>query len=90
MFVGEDLADSVDAVLLMEMVRHSPQRFRPWKPDDADTRSLQLLTENRRQLVNQRTAFTNQLTGLLKTYYPQALELAGELDSLQACGFLQK
>jgi len=83
-------SDSADAVLLMEMVRHSPQRFRPWKPDDADTRSLQLLTENRRQLVNQRTAFTNQLTGLLKSYYPQALELAGELDSLQACDFLQK
>jgi transposase len=83
-------SDSADAVLLMEMVRHSPQRFRPWKPDDADTRSLQLLTENRRQLVNQRTAFTNQLTGLLKSYYPQALELAGELDSLQACDFLEK
>lgn len=83
-------SDSADAVLLMEMVRNSPQRFRPWTPDDADTRSLQLLTQNRRQLVNQRTAFTNQLTGLLKSYYPQALELAGELDSLQACDFLEK
>ena len=29
----------------MEMVRNSPERFRPWKPDDADTRSLQLLTK---------------------------------------------
>lgn len=83
-------SDLADAVLLMEMVRHSPQRFRRWKPDDADTRSLQLLTENRRQLVNQRTAFTNQLTGLLKSYYPQALELAGELGSRQACDFLEK
>ena len=83
-------SDAADAVLLMEMVRNSPQRFRPWTPDDADTRSLQRLTENRRQLVNQRTAFTNQLTGLLKSYYPQALELAGELGSLQACDFLQK
>jgi len=81
-------SDPADAVLLMEMVRNSPERFRPWKPDDADTRSLQLLTENRRQLVNQKTAFTNQLTSLLKTYYPQALELAGVLDSLQACDFL--
>lgn len=83
-------SDSADAVLLMEMVRNSPQRFRSWTPDDADTRSLQLLTQNRRELVNQRTAFTNQLTGLLKSYYPQALELAGELDSLQACDFLEK
>ena len=81
-------SDPADAVLLMEMVRNSPERFRVWKPDDADTRSLQLLTQNRRQLVNQKTALTNQLTSLLKTYYPQALELAGVLDSLQACDFL--
>jgi transposase len=40
--------------------------------------------------VNQKTAFTNHLTALLKTYYPQALELAGELDSPQACEFLRK
>ena len=83
-------SDPADAVLLMEMVRKSPERFRVWKPDDADTRSLQLLTENRRQLVNQKTALTNQLTSLLKTYYPQALELAGALDSLQACDFLKR
>ena len=30
-------SDPADAVLLMEMVRNSPERFRPWKPDDADT-----------------------------------------------------
>jgi transposase len=83
-------SDPADAVLLMEMVRHRPECFRPWKPDDADTRSLQLLTENRRQLVNQKTAFTNQLTNLLKSYYPQALELAGDLDSDQACDFLKR
>ena len=81
-------SDPADAVLLMEMVRNSPERFRAWKPDDADTRSLQLLTQNRRQLVDQKTALTHQLTSLLKTYYPQALELPGVLDSLQACDFL--
>jgi transposase len=83
-------SDPVDAVLLMEMVRNRPECFRPWKADDAETRSLQLLTENRRQLVNQKTAFTNQLTSLLKSYYPQALELAGELGSRQACDFLKR
>jgi transposase len=83
-------SDPADAVLLMEMVRHRPDCFRPWKPDDTDTRSLQLLTENRRQLVNQKTALTNQLTSVLKSYYPQALELAGDLDSDQACDFLRR
>jgi transposase len=83
-------SDASDAVLLMQLVRDNPQRFRCCRPEDADTRSLRLLTENRRQLVNQKTAFTNHLTALLKTYYPQALELAGELDSPQAWEFLQK
>ena len=54
-------SDPADAVLLMEMVRNSPERFRVWRPDDADTRSLQLLTENRRQLVNQKTALASRL-----------------------------
>jgi len=83
-------SDAADAVLWMEMVRQRPECFRPWKPDDAETRSLQLLTENRRQLVNQKTALTNQLTSVLKSYYPQALELAGDLDSDQGCDFLRR
>jgi transposase len=83
-------SDSSDAELLQEMVRHGPQRFRAWKPDDAETRSLQLLTEGRRQLVDQKTALTQQLSSRLKTYYPQALELAGELGGRQACDFLKR
>jgi transposase len=82
--------DPSDAALLMEMVRKNPERFRLWMPGDAETRSLQLLTEGRRKLVNQKTSLTNQLTSLLKGYYPQALEWAGELDSEQACDFLEK
>jgi transposase len=83
-------SDPSDAALLMEMVRKNPERFRLWMPGDAETRSLQLLTEGRRKLVNQKTSLTNQLTSLLKGYYPQALEWAGELDSEQACDFLEK
>jgi transposase len=83
-------SDASDAVLLLEMVRDKPQRFHCWRPEEADTRSLRLLTENRRHLVNQKTALTNQLTAVLKTYYPQAWELAGELDSPQAWEFLRK
>jgi transposase len=83
-------SDPGDAQLLVEMVRKSPERFHPWRPDDADTRSLQLLVEGRRKLVDQKTALTNQLTGLLKGYYPQALEWAGELGSRPAGEFLTK
>jgi transposase len=83
-------SDAADAPLLMELVRHRPDRFHPWQPDDPETRSLQLLTEARRRWVDQQTALTNQLTQLLKGYYPQALELAGELSSPGACQFLKR
>ena len=59
-------------------------------PGDAQTRTLQLLTEGRRKLVEDMTARTNQLTSVLKTYYPQALEWAGNLGSEQACAFFEK
>src|SRR5215469_3093082 len=82
--------DPVDSTLLREMVQRNPERFRQWVPDDPDTRSLKLLVEGRRNLVNQMTRLTNQLTSQLKTYYPQALEWAGELNSAQACEFLKQ
>lgn len=82
--------DPVDAALLREMVQKNPGRFRQWTPDDPDTRSLKLLVEGRRNLVKQMTRLTNQLTSQLKSYYPQALEWAGELNGVQACEFLEQ
>jgi transposase len=82
--------DPGDAELLQEMVRKHPDRFRAWVAEDADTRSLQLLVEGRRKLVNQTTRLTNRLTSHLKNYYPQALEWAGELNTRQACDFLMR
>ena len=83
-------SDPPDAELLEELVRQNPDRFRAWRPDDEQTRSLRLLTEGRRKFVDDMTALTNQLTSALKTYYPQALEWAGELSGAQACAFFQR
>ena len=83
-------SDPADAELLGEMVRQNPERFRAWVPGDAPTRTLQLLTEDRRKLVEDITARTNQLTIVLKTYYPKALEWAGNLGSEQSCAFFEK
>jgi transposase len=83
-------SDPVDAELMRDMVRQNPSRFRAWQPDDVMTRSLRLLTESRRDLVNQSTALTNQLTALLKGYYPQALSWVGSLNTTWACEFLQQ
>jgi transposase len=83
-------SDPADAELIVDMVRQNPDRFRVWEADDEQTRSLRLLTEGRRKFVDDMTALTNQLTSVLKSYYPQALQWAGEFSSAQACEFLQK
>jgi transposase len=82
--------DPADAEYLLEWVTLHRDRIKPWVPDDPQTRALQRLVEYRREVVNQRTAFTNQLTQLLKDYFPQALDWAGEIDSVMACDFLSK
>ena len=84
------ISDPVDAELMRDMVRQNPSRFRAWRPDDVVTRSLRLLTEGRRHLVDQSTGLTNQLSALLKGYYPQALPWSGALNTVWACDFLQR
>ena len=82
--------DPVDADLLLEILMTHRQHLRVWVPDDVLTRSIQLLTEDRRHLVDERTALTNQLTAALKNYFPQALDWFGELHTARACAFLQR
>ena len=52
--------------------------LRPWTPPPAQIEQLERLTQNRRKLVDQRTALTNRLQATLKRYYPQALDLLHE------------
>lgn len=85
---GKD--DPTDAVYLLEWVTLHRDRIKPWVPDDPQTRALDRLTEYRRDIVNRRGALTNELTQLLKDYFPQALEWAGEIDSVMACDFLSR
>jgi len=83
-------SDPQDADLLLELLRCHADRLHPWQPDDAATRELQLLVEHRRTLVDDRTGLTNRLTGLLKGFFPQALQWAGELGARRACQFLTR
>jgi hypothetical protein len=70
--------DGKDADYLAELVLSHSAKLRPWAPEDAQTRRLQQLVTHRRAVVNERTGLTNRLQALLKQYFPQALELAGE------------
>jgi transposase len=80
-------SDPQDADLLLELVRSHRDRLRVWQPEDALTRQLRLLVEHRRKLIADRTRLTNRLTSLLKESFPQALEWAGPLGSLEASEF---
>ena len=82
--------DPLDAELQLELLVHHRHRLRAWKPDTVETRSLQILAEHRRQLVDQRTGESNRLTQALKLYYPQALGWFDKVVSPLAGAFLQR
>jgi transposase len=83
-------SDPLDSQLLLDLIRLHRDKLRPWVPEDADTRLLQMLVEERRALVDEVTRLTNRLKSTLKQYFPQALEWAGELNSRQALDFLTR
>lgn len=83
--------DPPDARLIMKMVRDNRDELRAWKPEDADTRRLMLLSEHRRGAVDLRVKLTNMLRSALKAYYPLACEVAGDkLNEKLALDFLTK
>lgn len=82
-------SDPQDADLLLELVRTHRDRLRAWQPDDDLTRQLRLLVEHRRKTVAERTRLSNRLKALLKTYFPQALDWAGDFRHAAACEFLR-
>jgi transposase len=70
--------DQSDARDQARFVAHAHLKLRAWTPPPAQIEQLERLTQNRRKLVNQRTALTNRLQATLKRYYPQALALLHE------------
>lgn len=82
--------DPTDAAYLLDLVRKHRTELRAFVADDASTRRLRLLSEDRREFVDQRTQHVQRLTDRLKTYYPQALRWAGSLITEQAGDFLAR
>jgi transposase len=82
--------DPTDAELLLQFLMLHHHRLKPWIPDEPEIRLLLRLVEFRRKVVGKRVRLTNELTQLLKEYFPGALDWAGELDKALACNFLSK
>ena len=65
--------DPGDAMLLCQYLKHYIGRLRPLRQDQPLTRKLAALAEDRRRLVDQRTAHCNELKAVLKSYFPEAV-----------------
>ena len=82
--------DPTDAELALDLLLHHPERFAPLKPQSIPMRALLTLIEQRRELVDDKTRFTNRLGNTLKQYYPQALDWFDKLDNPMVCDFLAR
>ena len=83
--------DQDDAQNLLNIIVSHRYKLTTWKPDDEVTRKINILARKRRDAVNQRTAFSNQLKAALKVYFPQALDLTSkDLSTPMSCDFLLK
>jgi transposase len=82
--------DPTDAELALDLLVRHPERFAPLQPQSVAMRTLISLTENRRELVNDKTRITNRLTFTLKQYYPQVLQWFDQHDTVLFCDFLAR
>ncbi len=90
MFPSGHKDDPVDADLLLDLLTLHRDRLRVLQADAEDTRKLQLLVENRRQLVDRRTAESNRIGNQLKLFFPQVLNWFDELTAPIVGAFLQR
>lgn len=67
--------DPADARLLCDYLRNYRAKLRVLKRNDPITEELTALGEDRRRFVDQRTKLANELTALLKRYFPAVLAL---------------
>jgi transposase len=82
--------DQPDADLLLDLLQSHRDRLRPLEPDTTQTRTLQLLVEQRRKMVDEKTRQKNRLTAELKLYFPQALSWFSEVDAPTSMRFLRR
>jgi transposase len=82
--------DPRDADLLLDLLLLHRDKLRRLSPDTEATRRVQNLVEERRKLVDEKTAQTNRLTGDLKIYFPQMLDWFERLDTELVCALLER
>jgi transposase len=82
--------DPKDADLLLELLLKHREKLRRLSPDNQATRLVQNLVEERRKLVDEKTAQSNRLAAHLKIYFPQIPQWFADIDSPLVCDLLQR
>jgi transposase len=82
--------DPRDADLLLDLLLQHRDKLRCLSPDTEATRRVQNLVEERRKLVDEKTAQSNRLTSDLKIYFPQVLDCFERLDTERVCDLLER
>src|SRR5215831_11078324 len=82
--------DPRDADLLLDLLLQHRDKLRRLSPDSEATRRVQNLVEERRKLVDEKTAQINRLTSYLKMYFPQMLDWFEDLDTELVYGLLAR
>jgi transposase len=82
--------DPSDADLLLDLLQTHREKLRRLSPDTEATRLIQNLVEERRKLVDEKTAQSNRLEAALKIYFPQIPHWFGDVDSLLVCALLER
>jgi transposase len=81
-YPGGGKNDPTDAMYLARMLYERITTLKAWQPDDENTRLIANLSQQRRKIVNGQTKLRQQLTAVLKSYFPVVLELFGKHHQL--------
>lgn len=82
-------SDPGDAYVLADLLRTDGHRFAPLVPHSEDIKSLRLLVRLRKDLVEARVSFANQLRALLNDVFPGAACIFSDVDSSISLAFLR-
>jgi transposase len=82
--------DQLDAWSFADALRVDGQNWKALNPEEPLIKELRLLCRDEVSLIEQRTAFVQQLRQALAEYYPAALEAFEDWTSVSAWMFLQR
>jgi transposase len=88
MFPSGAKDDPSDAELALDLMLKYPEKIKPLQPSSEASRTLNLLVEQRRMLVEDKRRHVNRLINALKQYYPLPLTMFSHRGSDLFCEFL--